>query len=508
MSEKIKLAIIALAVMLLITTPYILGFRASDGNHHFGGFLINPIDGNSYLAKMEQGFQGDWKFRLPYTSEPGEGAYLFLFYLGLGHLARLLGLPLIYVFHGARFLAAGWLLLVIKQLVQAIFQKPNISVIAFALAVFGSGLGWLAVMAGAFTSDLWVAEAYPFLSMYTNPHFSLGLGLMIYSLLPANGESLIRNVFAAVMLSIIQPFGVVIISLVKIIRSVVRLREGRIKIRSIVQQSWVWPVVGFCLAGGLILLYQYWAILRDPVLSQWHLQNITARPEPVDLLISLSPCLILAVIGARSSWRAQQGKTMVIWGLICMVLVFIPWSLQRRFLTGIYIPLAMMSVFGLLVLSDKYKNIFKYSVILMFFLAIPTNLIVIASGLQAISERNQDVFLSGELTESLEWLRKNLADEELVLADQKDGLYIPAWTGGRVIYGHPFETIHASEEKMLLEGLYEVEQADAYYEMTLKDRAVDFVLIDRNLAGSFKEWLLGNWSLVYQNQGQQIFSKE
>ncbi len=508
MSGKHKLTIIALAAMLLITVPYVVGFRASDENQQFGGFLMNPIDGNSYLAKMQQGFQGDWKFRLPYTSEPGEGAYLFLFYLGLGHLARLFGLPLVYVFHGARVLAAGWLLMMIWQLLRAKFQQRKLEIIGFGLAVFGSGLGWMAVNTGAFTSDFWVAEAYPFLSMYTNPHFSLGLGLMIYSLLPNNQESLIKNIITALTLGIVQPFGVVIISLVKILRSVVRIRDNRIDLRSLIQERWAWSVLGFCLTGGLVILYQFWVILSDSVLSQWHLQNITIRPEAMDLIISLSPCLILAMIGARRAWQSDQGKTVLIWGLICLVLVFIPWSLQRRFLTGIYLPLAILSVFGLLVISDKNKNFFKYAVILLFFLAIPTNIIVIASGLQAISERNREIFLSGGLTESLDWLRDNVSEDALVLADEKAGLYLPARTDSRVIYGHPFETINAAEEQMLLRELFEVDQINSFYEMTLKDRKVDFVLIDRDLGGNFKDWLLANWTLNYQNDGQQLFSKK
>lgn len=508
MSEKIKLAIIVLAVMLLITVPYIVGFRASDGNHQFGGFLINPIDGNSYLAKMQQGFQGEWKFRLPYTSEPGEGAYLFLFYVGLGHLARVFGWPLVYVFHAARVLAAGWLLGMIYQLLQATFENNKNTMIGFGLAVFGSGLGWLAVITGAFTSDFWVAEAYPFLSIYTNPHFSLGLGLMIYSLLPKNEERLIANIMAALILALVQPFGVVIIGLVKGIKSALRFKDSRLQIRSLFQERRVWSFVGFCLAGGAVVLYQFWAILTDPVLSQWHLQNITVRPEAIDLIISLSPCLILAVIGVRRAWQSEKGRTMVIWGVICLVLVFIPWSLQRRFLTGIYLPLAILSVFGLQVLSGNNTKTFIRATIVVFFLAIPTNLIVIASGLQAISARNQEIYLSGGLTKSLEWLSENVSEGELVLADEKAGLYIPAWTSGRVIYGHPFETINAAEEQILLRELFVVDQIEPFYEMTLKDRKVDFVLIDRGLEGKFKDWLLANWALSYQNESQQIFSKE
>ena len=72
----------------------------------FLDFLYNPQDGNSYLAKMYQGWEGNWRFVLPYTAEAGEGAYLFLFYILLGHIARVCGLSPILIFHLVRVLCS------------------------------------------------------------------------------------------------------------------------------------------------------------------------------------------------------------------------------------------------------------------------------------------------------------------------------------------------------------------------------------------------------------------
>ena len=109
---------------LLITVPYILGALSGDSQHIFGGFLFNPIDGNSYLAKMYQGWRGDFIFHLPYTSEPGDGAFLFVFYIALGHIARISHLPLIIVFHIARVLAAFFLAWVLIKILIRNFPVP------------------------------------------------------------------------------------------------------------------------------------------------------------------------------------------------------------------------------------------------------------------------------------------------------------------------------------------------------------------------------------------------
>ena len=81
MVEKRTLIWVGILAIALISVPYLIAFIGGNEQWEFGGFLLNPIDGHSYLAKMQQGFRGNWKFVLPYSSEPGTGAYLFLFFI-------------------------------------------------------------------------------------------------------------------------------------------------------------------------------------------------------------------------------------------------------------------------------------------------------------------------------------------------------------------------------------------------------------------------------------------
>ena len=59
----------ALVVVALSCAPYLYAYFAAPPGRTFGGFLINTQDGNSYLAKMRQGYDGAWLFRLPFTPE-------------------------------------------------------------------------------------------------------------------------------------------------------------------------------------------------------------------------------------------------------------------------------------------------------------------------------------------------------------------------------------------------------------------------------------------------------
>ena len=489
MFERRMPLLICLIVIILIVAPYLFAAQMTNSESVFGGFLINPIDGHSYLAKMQQGQQGEWRFALPYTAEAGGGAYLFIFYILLGHLSRLLNLPLILTFHSFRIFGALLLLLVLYRFNKSIFKERRLQILGFAISALGSGLGWLAIFAGIFTSDFWVAEAYPLLSMYTNPHFSIGLALMILALLPGRRTSFLTELLLGLGLGIIQPFAVVIVLIVKAGKLVADIFEDKEPFRKILKADDLIPTIMFASGGGLILIYQYWSILSDPVLSLWNTQNITESPGWADLLISLSPCLILAGLGAIRAWKGERGKILVIWAAASLVLILIPWNLQRRFLTGIYVPLSGLAVYGLMELEKKECLSFRFGVILLMVLIIPTNIIVMASGIQAAARHDPKIYLERDIYNGLTWIKDNAAPEALVLADEELGLYIPSVTGRRVIYGHPFETVNADLERKFLRDFTKGKQDDLFFEESIAEREIDILFLTGEISGELNNWI-------------------
>ncbi|MBE0696738.1 MAG: hypothetical protein IH586_07430, partial [Anaerolineaceae bacterium] len=208
--------IILLVILFVLTFPFILAAIMGGKDYVFIGFLLNPKDGASYLAKMYLGWSGQWQFTLPYTAEVSQGAYLFLFYIFLGHLARWVHLPLLFVFHLSRLLCSFFFLFTLLLFYERVFPtRPDLKRNAFLITAFGSGMGWLLIFSGKIPFDFWVAEAYPFLSMYSNPHFPAGLGLLILSfVILLEVASLKRNlklITVGLLIAIIYPFGFVLI---------------------------------------------------------------------------------------------------------------------------------------------------------------------------------------------------------------------------------------------------------------------------------------------------------
>jgi hypothetical protein len=496
-----------LLVIFLISVPYLIAVFSITPEMEFGGFLLNPIDGYSYLAKMQQGYSGTWRFVLPYTSEPGEGAYLFLFYLGLGHLSRILGISNLILFHLFRILGSVALLLALYLLIIRLFDDRQSRLIGFVLATMGSGLGWLGILAGYFSSDFWVAEAYPFLSMYTNPHFPLGLAILIFFMILDN-----KNIFLAFVLgtalAIIQPFAVVIAILVKTGSILLELfQQKELIFQKLIKSPALWNLLGFGISGGLLLVYQYLSILADPVLANWNDQNLTPSPALVDFLLSFSPVLPLAIFGMRKAWRKPSGRMLIIWCGISMLLLLTPWNLQRRFLTGLYVPLAVLSIFGLKGIINNSRFNFKSTAVILLILVLPTNLIVILSGMQAISVKDPAVYLSRGQIEMLDWINQETKRSDLILADADDSLLIPAFTGRRVVYGHPFETVNAKVEQAFQRDVFEMNNHFSELADQIRSRQINYLIIDgEQSGGNFNsQEITEEFPLIFQSQHDYFF---
>lgn len=503
---RVRIIGVALLVLILILLPYLFAAQAAAPNFVFGGFLLNPLDGNTYLAKIYQGWQGAWRFRLPHTAEAGEGAYLFLYYLLLGHLARWLGLPLLLTFHLARLLGGVALLLALFRFFAVLLPDERSSWLAFALAALGSGLGWLALPFGVFTSDFWVAETYPFLSAYTNPHFPLGLALLVWLFTGACGEG--RNerpiliVLAGLALAIVQPFGIVVAA---VVLGGVGLWEWLESGRKEKFSHLIWLLLG----GGPVLLYDFWAIHADPILAGWDAQNLTPSPPPWDLFISLSPALWLALVGAREATRRRTapGRLLLTWAGLGLLILYVPFSLQRRFMLGLFVPVAGLAAMGLESLAAGHLRRFRWLVIIVFLLALPTNLIVILTGLHGAQIHDLAWNLTRGEAQALAWLAENSPHDALVLAAPDTGPLIPAHTGRRVLYGHPFETVNTPSEKAAVTRFFQEAGQSVEARDLLARRGVNYVFFGP------REQVLSNGlfsteglQVVYQAEGVTVFA--
>jgi hypothetical protein len=446
--------IITLVILFILAFPFVLAIRFAGKDAVFIGFLLNPMDGSSYLAKMFEGWAGSWQFTLPYTAPVGHGAFLFLFYIFLGHLARWGNLPLLFVFHLARLVCSFFFLYTLFRFYQRLFPvRTDMLRNAYLLTAMGAGMGWLLVFFGKIPFDFWVAEAYPFLSMYSNPHFPAGMGLLLLAIIQLlEMPSLRRNLsllLCGLFIAIIFPFGLVLI---------LALACGGIIWQWFAEKRFDWSgILCIGLLGGPFLLYQFFVTLQDPLLSGWNLQNLTLTPNLGDVVLSLSPVLLFAIPG--SIWLLRQkefrGKAyLFLWPIIGLLLAYLPVSLQRRFTFGLYIPLVVLAVYGIDAMRSRFPGWSKRALALTIALSLPTNFLLVASALLAAQHQTPLLYLTQDEAQAVAWIGENVPQDAVILASPQLSLVIPAWNGRRVVYAHPFETVNAVVQEQDVLGFF------------------------------------------------------
>ncbi len=497
-------------ILLLITAPFLAGWYLQGDAFAYTGFLLNPMDGNSYLAKMQIGLRDEWRFQLPYTTAQGEGGYLFLFYIFLGHLARLAQLEPIVVFHIARIGGSVFLVFSALRFLSASIGTVDRAVCQriFLLLSFGSGLGWLAALAGGFTMDFWVAEAYPYVSMLANPHFPLGLAILLQYLTALQQERLPNYgllFITGALLAIILPFGVVVGTVVTVL--VLGMRYLRVK-----KILWRLPLVFLLPAGGL-LLYQYVVVLNDPLLAIWNRQNQTLSPPLWDFVISFAPAVLLAGVGFWEWMRKGRNPnldTAAAWLVAGVVLAYFPFPLQRRFLLGLYIPIGIFAGLGLLALAGHKIRRFKRLFGALFVLSILTNVFILLGGFQAGIQHEAWLYQRRDQRAALTWLAGSAcADRPVVLANPVMGLFIPAHTHCRVIYGHPFETVDAPTREEQVRRIFSGKMRLAQMQAYLDQWQVDYILLDSHTDQLETAAIArAGFAPVYQNPTLTIFKTE
>lgn len=435
------------AVLGLASLPYVLGAWAAGPDRVFTGLQINPLDGVSYLAKMRLGYNGEWLFRLLFTPEQGQGVFLFTYFIALGHLARLLNLSLIFIFHAARLIGGFALLWLIYELIARLTAAIDLRRRAWWIVALSSGVGWLAAMFGhADSTDLTIAESNTFFSLMANAHFALAMALMlgmfliVLDLNTAGAHSFPIGRVAAlsamsVALAIIQPFAPVTVYLVLGVTFLVMWRRDR-----------RWPRTPFwaVFCAGLItvplMIYLYSATQADAVLQAWSRQNQTPSPSPIEYLLGYGLLWIFAFFGARAAWkqRTNEQVLLLVWIGVTLLLLYAPFPLQRRFALGLHIPIGILAAFGVTALvRAAWPRRVLIGVMLLTSLFLE---LALAGGAAA---RDPHIFLTTNEAAALNWLQANAPRDAVVLASPEMGAFVPAFAGQRVVYGHPFETVNA-----------------------------------------------------------------
>ncbi len=467
-------AAVAGLVVLASTIPYLAGYLAQTPQARFGGVLLDRMDYHSHLAKMWQGYRGQWRYRLLFTPEEHQGAYLQTFYVALGHLARLTGLGLPATYQLGRVAFGFLMLLTVYRFIALFTPTERVRRVAFLLATTASGLGWLTEVVaptppgGVSPMDFWLLDGFTYLAVLTSPHFcaATGLLLLVFLLLlrrpegPSWGETALAAL-ASLALGIIHPYLLLLADLLPVLYWTFEGLRTR-------QAAWR-GLAAVAAMGTLqlpLLAYDLWVFRTQPVFAGWSAQNVTLSPPPRIYLCGYGLLLLLGGVGALA-WARRGGEGLafpLLWIGTVAVLAYLPWNLQRRFLEGVQVPLGLLAGVGLVEIADTRLQSGRgrwLALAGMMALAMMSNLYLTAGLTLAAATRSPALFWSADLVAAVDWLGENSLPQETVLSGVEAGGLIPARIGHRVVVGHGMETVDYQGKREAVERFFSVRTPDA-----------------------------------------------
>ena len=378
--------------------------------------------------------------------------------------------------------------------------EPREQRVMVFMAVLGSGFGWFVAFLGLMTADLWVAEAFPFYAWMANPHFPLSMALMVIVGLcgirviertDRQSESQTAWRYAAgmtvtaVVLGVIQPFGLVgPFGGLGLSLGANALRQKRVPWRA---GAWI---VSAAVLSVVYPLYMRWVIRQDPVLAAWNAQNVTEAPAIWDWVLSYGLVFVLVLVGAWYAIRSRADTDWFTLGWLAVTLVglCIPLQLQRRLSLGLSIPIGMLAGRGWWRvvrprMVGRQRSVARGAALTMCAL---TPVFLIVGAMMSAAAADGRFYLAADEWSALGWLRE-FGDPKVVLCSPETGMFVPAWGGQPVVYGHPFETVDAKERlgevSVFFGGTMTKDEQTAF----LHDRRVGYVLVGP------REHALGTW---------------
>lgn len=445
-SEQRWVLIFAVLAVILTSVPYLLAYnRQPEGST---GFLFGVEDGNSYIAKMMLGAQGDWLFRSPYSTVSQHGALLYLPYLILG---KVLGPDahhgsLVLLFHVFRSLSIVALFFAVYEFLALFISKTILRKLGLGLATFGGGLGWLLVLAGrsdllgSLPLDFYSPETFGFLAVFGLPHLVLARALFFWAfaayLRAARSlegpwlQTLLWLVLALTHL-ITAGLGLLLIGLHLLVLLIWQRRSPkRTKISLRPQFTYaVWAALG----AAPVFLYNLWVFWQDAYLRAWALLNQILSPNPLHYLIAYGWLLPFAYFGLRYLFKKdlRTGSFLATWLLALPVLLYIPFGLQRRLAEGTWV---MLVALALIIFDQEWAS--RKQQLWFFALAAPSTLILYLGATQAALQPAEPIFIPASQAAAFIELRQQVQPGTVVLAPYGPSNALPAWAPLRVLAGH------------------------------------------------------------------------
>ncbi len=505
-------------VILLTSIPYLYGWAITPPGMVYMGYVYDRFDHGVHSAWVRQAQMGRWLFESLFTTEPQSPHFFNLYFLLIGRLARYLHLSITAVEQLGR-VVFGWAFLVVAyafaaQFTQSVFTRR----LALLLIGLSSGLGWLVnahvpTAEGAGYLHTWAMDYVPGGTMngLIMPEAITFPSLMIFDLFAAAYFLLIGTFYllwlawqrgswrlaacaalAAMILANVHSYDIITVWAVGAVAlAVLAILQRRLPRRELGMFAAVAAL------SVIPVIYQYHVFLTSQVFREK--ANSPTLSPPFDLksgraaadyligelkyVLTFGLCAFAALPAiVRAARRRHPGWLyLAAWAVVPFVLVYLPFSFQRKIAEGMHVPLSMLAALAIgdmllqprpfvgrrkTVAGGEARPLRQWSVAVVFLaLAVPSNVALTGLILRDLRDDSRyrtfrlgqpspgfgdiglrdirpSYYLHADEIEAMEWLTAHSKPGDAILSLPGTGMYLPPVTGRHAYCAHIAETLN------------------------------------------------------------------
>ncbi len=533
-------AIVIVVMIILTTLPYLYGWLATEpGTIYNGLHSLSPGDIPIYYSYINQVKEGNFLVKDLFTSEPQELGTFNVWWFGVGMIARIFKLPVIFAFQLSRLLLIPIFLVVAYLFISFFINQEIKRKITFIFLLFSSGLGvYFASALNLFNFDdkasywwpidLWLTEAITFNALYQTSHFiaSITLTLLIFLLMILSFE---KQKFSYALVS--GALGLFYFNFHPYYLPVIFGVLGLYLLVLIIQAKKIlWRQIGYLAIAFLLslpsIIYHFWLIKNSLIIGIRAAQNVTLISPVIFVIIGYGFLWVGFLIGLGYLIKRKSLNNhlifLLLWLGVNLFLIYSPFPFHSRYTQGLHLVLVIFTVIGLFGLKGYLQSRLKpktfdlwiNNVTLLIFLFILlfgfSNIFSLARDFYFFKSKPSQIktslYLPKDFSAAFGWLSSQ-SQGKIILAADIPSKFIPGFSGQTVYVAHAHETLFFSAKLPYLLRFFNRNDDEEFKKQFLSKNRIDYVFYSdyEKKLGEFNPAGKDYLKLVFDSAQAQIY---
>ena len=529
--EKKFIWLVCIILIIITAIPYFYGYLIKGQDFYYTGInIFSPGDGPVYFSFIEQVKQGSFLLDDLHTNELNYTQLFNPFWFLVGLTAKIFSLPAAWAYHLFRLILTPIFLFSLYKFCSLFLagQTDKRKKLCFLYSIFATGLGglfYIFFLAGLtpyyffdMSMDIWVQESSNFLIILNSPHFIASISLIIgtfYFFFKSLETKQLKNSILAGILALLlfsfHPFYIPTIYLIPLAYLAVLFVINR----KIYFQAILSYLILVLISLPSVIYYGY-MLWQNVSLQIKNSQNLCLTPGGAIFFVSYGLGLLLAIFASVYLLEKERKKLsnyflfLIVWFWLGILLLYGPFSFQRRLTEGWQIPLTILAFWGMLIIYDNLKirwpaikewHLKRFLVIFIFFFCF-SNILVYVFDFYYLAAKDEPIYLRLEIKKALDWYAGQTSFQETLLTSKLIGNITPGLIARRVYWGHDIETLNYKWKMEKVLWFFRDNQDDQDKKDFLSQNRIDYIFY------SDREKGMGSFNPAEKDYLQEVYNQD